>query len=121
MKTSTKNEEYPATPKMLADEKEIEKIVYNYKINLIIASFRTLKKMKEEAHKIIEIRKNMKAKRKLIELEGNEFSDVDLFPEEKYNFLGNIFNNKEDGFGIQYFPENNAKYIGYFLNGRRRL
>ena len=43
--------------------------------------------MKEEAHKIIEIRKNMKAKRKLIELEGNEYSDVDLFPEEKYNFL----------------------------------
>jgi hypothetical protein len=123
-KITTRNEEIiPQAPipepKVEVDQKEIDKVLYNYRIRLLIAAFRQFKKMKEEAHKIIEIRKNMKAKRKLIELEGNEFSDVDLFPEEKYNFLGNIFNNKEDGFGIQYFPENNAKYIGYFINGRR--
>ena len=119
MKTSPKNEEYPSTPKMQVDENEINKIVLKYKINLIISAFRKLKEMKEEAHKIITIRKDLKEKMELMMVEGNEYLDVDLFPEENYNFLGNIFNNKEDGFGIQYFPESSAKYVGNFLNGRR--
>jgi hypothetical protein len=119
MKTATKNEEIPPTPKVEVDQKEIEKVVYKYKINVLIAAFRQLKKMKEEAHKIITIRKNLKEKREAMMIEGNEYLDVDLFPEENYNFLGNIFNNKEDGFGIQYFPENSAKYVGNFLNGQR--
>ena len=119
MKTATKNEEIPPTPKVEVDQKEIEKVVYKYKINVLIAAFRQLKKMKEEAHKIITIRKNLKEKREAMMIEGNEYLDVGLFPEENYNFLGNIFNNKEDGFGIQYFPENSAKYVGNFLNGQR--
>ena len=119
MKTATKNEEILPTPKVEVDQKEIEKVVYKYKINVLIAAFRQLKKMKEEAHKIITIRKNLKEKREAMMIEGNEYLDVDLFPEENYNFLGNIFNNKEDGFGIQYFPENSAKYVGNFLNGQR--
>ena len=119
MKTATKNEDVPPTPKVEVEQKEIEKVIYKYKINILIAAFRKLKKMKEEAHKMISIRKNLKEKREAMMIEGNEYLDVDLFPEENYNFLGNIFNNKEDGFGIQYFPENSAKYVGNFLNGKR--
>ena len=47
-------------------------------------------------------------------VEGNEYLDVDLFPEENYNIFGNIFNNKEDGFGIQYFPQTSSKYLETF-------
>ena len=119
MKTATKNEEIPPTPKVEVEQKEIEKVIYKYRINVLVAAFRKLKKMKEEAHKIITIRNNLKEKREAMMIEGNEYLDVDLFPEENYNFLGNIFNNKEDGFGIQYFPENGAKYVGNFLNGKR--
>jgi hypothetical protein len=75
--------------------------------------------MKDEAHKIISLRKNLKEKRNLISIEGNENFNVDLFPSQNYNFLGNIFDEKEDGFGIQYFPENQAKYVGHFINGKR--
>ena len=123
MKT-TKNDEVPLSqkeePKVVVDEKELNQIIYNYKIRFLISSFRKLKKMKEEAHKIIQFIKNLKEKRNLMQIEGNEFLDVNLFPEENYNYLGNIFNNKEDGFGIQYFPISNAKYIGKFFNGKRR-
>ena len=45
--------------------------------------------------------------------------NVDLFPEQHYNYLGNLFQEKEDGFGIQYFPKSDAKYVGYFRNGKR--
>jgi hypothetical protein len=96
MKTATKNEDVPPTPKVEVEQKEIEKVIYKYKINILIAAFRKLKKMKEEAHKMISIRKNLKEKREAMMIEGNEYLDVDLFPEENYNFLGNIFNNKED-------------------------
>ena len=119
MKTSTKNEEVTPPPKVEVDEKILSQIINKYHIRIIISAFRKLKKMKEEAHKIVEIRNNLKEKRELMMVEGKEYLDVDLFPEEKYNFLGNIFNNKEDGFGIQYFPENSAKYVGKFLNGKR--
>ena len=120
MKTVDKNEEIrPPSPKVVVDQEDINKVIYNYHISLLIATFRKFLEMKKEAHKIIEIRKNLKEKRDLMMTEGNEYLDVDLFPEENYNYLGNIFNNKEDGFGIQYFPENSAKYVGQFLNGKR--
>ena len=119
-KTTTKNEDIiQLTPKVEVDQKLIDKVIFDYKIMLLIGAFKKLKKMKEEAHKIIDIRNNMKEKREFMMVEGNDCLDVDLFPEEKYNFLGNIFNNKEDGFGIQYFPESSAKYVGKFLNGKR--
>jgi hypothetical protein len=120
VKTTIRNDDIvPISPKVEVDEKEINKIIYNYRIRLIISSFRKLKRMKEEAHELVEIRKNLKEKKETLIVEGDEYIDVDLFPEEQYNYLGNIFNNKKDGFGIQYFPESSAKYVGKFLNGKR--
>ena len=118
-KTASKNEDLSQNSQILVDESEINKIIFSYKIKLLISSFRKFKKMKDEAHKIISLRKNLKEKRNLISIEGNENFNVDLFPSQKYNFLGNIFEEKEDGFGIQYFPENQAKYVGHFINGKR--
>ena len=119
-KSKVKGDENYLFEKVQIDENKIKKIKFNYKISLIIASFRKFKKLKEEAHKIISLKKNLKEKRELMLLEGKDNLDVDLFPEENYNFLGNIFEEKKDGFGIQYFPLSNAKYVGYFLNGKRK-
>jgi hypothetical protein len=103
-----------------SDEKSaLDKIVFSYKIRLLTSAFRKFKKMKEEAHKIIIMRKNLKEKRDLFSMQGNDNFIVDLFPSENYNHLGSIFCGKEDGFGIQYFQENNAKFVGKFINGRR--
>ena len=114
IKTNNKIEE-----NIFVDQNELNKIKFIYQINILISSFRKFKKMKDEAHKIITIRNNLKEKRNLISIDGTEYLDVDLFPSENYNYLGNIFNEKEDGFGIQYFSKNNAKYVGNFLNGKR--
>ena len=97
----------------------LDKIVFSYKIRLLTSAFRKFKKMKEEAHKIIIMRKNLKEKRDLFLMQGNDNFIVELFPSESYNHLGSIFCGKEDGFGIQYFQENNAKFVGKFINGRR--
>ena len=105
--------------KVVVNENDLNKIIYKYRINLLISSFRKFKKMKEDAHNIIQLVKNLKEKKYLILVEGNEELDVDLFPEESYDYLGNIFNNKKDGFGIQYFPSSNSIYIGYFFNDKR--
>ena len=111
--TSVNNE---SINKSIAKNKEIE---VESKLKILIKAFRKLKKMKDKAHKIITLRENLKEKRNLIIAEGDESLNVDLFPELNYNYLGNIFQEKEDGFGIQYFPKNNAKYVGYFRNGKR--
>ena len=119
-KTASKNEDLTQSSQIIVDEGALNKILFCYKVNLLISSFRKFKKMKDEAHKIILIRKNLKEKRNLISIEGNENFNVDLFPSQNYNFLGNMFEEKEDGFGIQYFPENQAKYVGQFINGKRK-
>ena len=107
------------TTPVVVDEKEINKIIYKYRINLLISYFRKFKKMKEEAKQVIQMRNNLHENRNLIILEGEQDVNVDLFPEENYDYLGNMFNNKKDGFGIQYFPKIKSAYVGYFLNDKR--
>ena len=75
--------------------------------------------MKQNSHHIISFKKNLKQPRNLILIEGLADVNVDLFPSEKYNYVGNYFFEREDGFGIQYFPKYNAKYVGNFFNGKR--
>ena len=118
-KTPSKNEMNSIDPSKLEEKNNLEKIVFSYKIRLLISAFKKFKKMKEEAHQIILMRKNLKEKRDFFLIEGNDNFIVDLFPSDNYNHLGSIFRGKEDGFGIQYFPEHNAKYVGNFINGRR--
>lgn len=119
-KTSvSKNDETSISTKVVVDEREINKIIKNYKANLLISSFRKFKQMKDEAHQTVQYKSNLKEKRNLIIAEGDGDYDLDLFPEEIYNFLGNIFINKKDGFGIQFFPQSDSSYIGYFSNDKR--
>ena len=115
----TKNEETTPDPKVVVDENELNQIIFKYRVNAIIGCFKRLKKMKEQAHKNILIRRNMKEKSKLIDVENYEDTNVDLFPEEIYNYMGNLFNNKKDGFGMQYFPKSEATFVGQFLNDKR--
>lgn len=117
--TFSKNEEASFSPKVVIDQKDLDKVILKYNISLIIWAFRKFKQMKEEAHTMIEIRNNLREKGNLLMVEGDEDLDVDLFPEEEYNYMGNMFNNKKDGFGIQYFPRSNSIYVGTFLNDKR--
>ena len=112
----SKNDEPTPEPKVVVDENELNKIIYKYRINAIIGCFKRLKQMKNDAHKKILIRRNMKEKNKLIDIEN---INVDLVPEENYNYIGNLFINKKDGFGMQYFPKSDASYIGHYLNDKR--
>ena len=115
----SKNDESSVTPKVVVDQKELDNIILKYKANAITATFRKFKKMKDESHNIIQKRNNLREKRSLMTVDGEEDLDVDLFPEETYNYLGNMFINKKDGFGIQYFPKTDSTYIGYFENDKR--
>ena len=115
----SKNDEIVTPAKVVVDENELNKIINKYKVNLIISSYRKYIKRKEEARHIIQYKINLKEKRSLIIVEGEEDMDVDLFPEEIYNYLGNYFNNKKEGFGIQYFPKSISSYIGYFSDDKR--
>ena len=114
---STTNDEIASLPqKVTVDEREINKIIKNYKANLIISAFRKFKKIKEDSRQKIQYKTNIKEKKNILSIED---IDVDLLPEEYYNYLGYIFNDKKDGFGIQIFPKSNSKYIGYFENDKR--
>ena len=45
--------------------------------------------------------------------------NINLAPEENCIYLGNKFNNKKDGLGLELFNNSNAMYFGRFRNGKR--
>ena len=45
--------------------------------------------------------------------------NVNLTPDINCIYLGNKFNGKRDGLGLEHFKTSNAKYFGYFRNGKR--
>ena len=104
---------------------ELNKIIYNYKLNLIYNFFIKLKKAKEESHKIIFVEKIFEDKTSLNNDNNNDFSnqDINLYPIKEYEYIGNKFKFFKDGFGIQKFYNKdkniNASYIGYFRNNYR--
>ena len=44
---------------------------------------------------------------------------VDLAPEDNCLYIGNKFNDKKDGYGLEIFNNLNAKYFGRFRNNKR--
>lgn len=50
----SKNDESSLTPKVVVDEKELNRIILKYKANAITATFKKFKKMKEDSHEIIQ-------------------------------------------------------------------
>ena len=44
---------------------------------------------------------------------------VDLAPEDNCLYIGNKFNDKKDGYGLEIFNNLNAKYFGIFRNNKR--
>ena len=44
---------------------------------------------------------------------------VDLAPEDNCLYIGNKFNDKKDGYGLEIFNNLNAKYFGKFRNNKR--
>ena len=120
-KTISKNDELSslANTKVIVDDKEIKKIIKNYSARLITSSFRKYKQMREESHQKIRYICNLREKKSLIIAEGDKDFDVDLFPEEIYDYLGNYFIDKKDGLGLQIFPKTNSIYVGIFENDKR--
>ena len=45
--------------------------------------------------------------------------NINLAPEDTCIYLGNKFNEKKDGLGLEIFNNTNAKYFGVFRNGKR--
>lgn len=100
-------------------QNKLNKIITEYRLKLLISYFKKLLIMKQNSHKYIKYIKNMQEPQYKIEIEGSEDVNVDLFPEENYDYIGNIFNNKKDGFGKQIYKQSNSIYIGYFRNDYR--
>ena len=85
----------------------------------IIKLFRELKKLKNNSHQILtkELSK-ISSSEFILDIEPENL-DVNLVPEINCLYLGNKFKNKKDGEGLELFSTSNAKYFGYFRNGRR--
>ena len=105
-------------------KEELNKIIYKYKLKLIYNFFIKVKKAKQDSHKEIYILKKSKdifksSKNNKI----NKDTDLNLFPIEEYEYIGNKFKHFKDGFGIQKFYAQevniNSSYIGYFRNDYR--
>lgn len=102
------------------DQDKIKEIIFNYRIKLIFNAFRKLKYLKEQAHQVVAQGNYQENSEEYLNYQTLESDlDVNLFPEAAHVYIGNIFNNKKDGYGLEVFPNQEARYFGRFLNGNR--
>ena len=101
------------------DKNQLDKIIYNYRIKVIISLFRKLLKLKKEAHLTIISQLYKEENIQMYSIHGDIETNVNLFPEEEYLYIGSKFNGKKDGFGMQKFIKQNSLYFGYFRNDNR--
>ena len=101
------------------DLDKLEQIIKKYYVKIIIKSFKKLKMLKIEAHKQFYSEYSTIPSYEFLSNISEEDLDVNLAPNNNCIYLGQKFNSKKDGQGLEFFSENNAKYFGYFRNGKR--
>ena len=101
------------------DLDQLEEIVKRYYVKVLINSFKKLKQLKIEAHKEFYSEYSTIPSYEFLSNISEDDLDVNLAPNTNCIYLGQKFNSKKDGQGLEFFSENNAKYFGYFRNGKR--
>ena len=113
--------EYEQTKLNRDDLITLNEIKKNYNAKLLTKYFRKFRDLKNEAHQILYKEYSFISGSEYMQSDpdnSNEL-DVDLVPDKNYLYLGTKFNNKKDGLGLEVFSDSDAKYFGYFLNGKR--
>lgn len=100
------------------DRNKLEEIIIRYNVKLIVKAFRKLKVMKENSHQKIEIEYSFLSGSDYVKNEEKDL-DVDLIPDKVYLYIGNKFNDKKDGLGLEIFSDSDARYFGFYRNGKR--
>lgn len=116
---SVTNKKEEESNKIIFDESKLNEIINNYRIKVFIGYFKRFIKIKERAFNKICFIKNLQESKKNISIDLDIQLEVDLFPEETYDYLGNFFIDRKEGFGIQYFNNTQSKYTGKFTNNKR--
>ena len=100
------------------DKKELSKIIYNYRIKLLFKyffKFFSLKKKSLNEIFIEDIYISLTSSND--NLKNNNYQpDIDLMPINNYLYIGNKFNNKKEGYGLEIFHDIDAKYFGTYKN-----
>ena len=104
------------------DQKELSKIIYNYHIKLLFKYFRKFLALKKKSLNEIVIEDNyitLTTSNDNIKNISNYPPDIDLMPLNNYLYIGNKFNNKKEGYGMEIFHDIDAKYFGTYINNKK--
>lgn len=119
---------YPFILNNSVDKKKLNKIIFNYRIKLLIKYFRKFKILKYNALKQVIIENYYispsRLTTKLDNVSNNSSNnynqiDIDLSPKSNYTYIGHKFNDKKEGYGLEIYPDINARYFGGFKNGKK--
>ena len=108
------------------DKKKLNNIILNYYAKILVKYFRKFKFLKQKALReiIIEnfyispIKPEENTFRKNPN-KNNDIIDIDICPNTNHVFLGHKFNYKKEGYGLEIYPDINARFFGYFKNGEK--
>ena len=110
------------------DPEKINEIHLKYKVNLIVKAFRTLKYMKENAHKdLIQeqitlneffVNKIHSSSVESYRSNKENLNDINLLPCNQCFFIGSKFNGKKDGNCLLIFNDERAKLFCRFINDK---
>ena len=118
---------YPFIFNNSIDKKKLNKIIFNYRIKLLVKSFRQFKILKYNALQKVVIENYFISPSALTTKVDNisnnsknfDQPDIDLSPKNNYLFIGHKFNDKKEGYGLEVYSDINARYFGGFKNGKK--
>ena len=116
---------YPYIFNNSIDKNKLNEIIFNYRINLLIKYFRKFKLLKYTILKKVIIENSYITPSYQLKnsnnnkINNNLQTDIELSPKNSYVFVGHKFNNKKEGYGLEIYPDINARYFGGFKNGKK--
>ena len=120
--TENKSEIYinPKMPRIYnntIDKRKLNDIIINYNVRKIVKCFRKFKSLKQKILKKI-IVDNVYISSSNQSNEKNNL-DIDILPKYYHVFIGHKFNKKREGYGLEIYPDINARFFGQFKNGKK--
>ena len=108
------------------DKKKLNNIILNYYAKILVKYFRKFKFLKQKMLREIIIENyyisapNSDLNNKSNNINKNsDILDIDISPNNNHVFLGHKFNMKKEGYGLEIYRDINARFFGYFKNGKK--
>lgn len=113
------NQSKPRVLTNTIDKNKLNNIIINYHVRILVKYFRKFKFLKQKILKEIVVENQYIISQNDKNNNNQNILDIDISPQYNHVFTGHKFNGKREGIGLEIYSEINARFLGFFKNGKK--